>query len=86
MIITTQTQLQNASNQFNRSKHDVKFNRLMELTYTNGVLSGISAGIKVNTDKNQQATNTKTGIQALHGIDRKRYNDANTPTTRKHHV
>lgn len=85
-MIIPETQLPNASNQFKRSKTWPKIQCIIAPTYTSGVLSGISAGIKVNTDKNQQATNTKTGIQALCGIDRKRYNDANTPTTRKHHV
>lgn len=57
-----------------------------ELTYTSWLLSGISAGIKVKTDKTQHATHTKTGILDRHGIDLKRKTEARTPTTRNHQV
>lgn len=42
------------------------------MAYTSSLLSGISAGIKVKTDRHQQATQTKIGIVDLHGIALKR--------------
>lgn len=38
-------------------------------TYTNTVWSGISAGINVNMDKNQQDSHTNIGILDFHGIE-----------------
>lgn len=55
-------------------------------TYTNTVLSGISAGIKVKMDKNQHDSHKKIGIPDFHGIDLKRYSGEITPTIKKHHV
>lgn len=49
-----------------------KWRKTLEGTYTSRVLSGISAGIKVKMDKNQQASNTNTGIPDFRGIDLKR--------------
>jgi len=44
----------------------------VEVTYTNSLLSGISAGINVKRDKNQHVMQTYTGIPDLQGIDLKR--------------
>lgn len=49
-----------------------KKDKLKKITYTNWLLSGISAGIKVNTDKNQHEMQTKIGMPDLHGIELKR--------------
>jgi len=38
------------------------------VTYTSCVLSGISAGIKVNPDKNQQDAHTKAGTMESPGV------------------
>lgn len=39
------------------------------MTYTSWVLSGISAGINVKMDKNQQASKMKNGTVDLQGIE-----------------
>jgi hypothetical protein len=44
----------------------------VEVTYTNRLLSGISAGINVKIDKNQHAMQTYIGMPDLQGIDLKR--------------
>lgn len=44
----------------------------MEMTYTSRVLSGISAGIKVKTDKNQHDNHINSGVPDFHATNLER--------------
>lgn len=55
-------------------------------TYTRLLLSGISAGIRVKTDRNQQDIQTKTGIPDLQGIEVCSKIEATKPAIKKNQV
>jgi hypothetical protein len=56
------------------------------LVTTKLLLSGISAGIKVKTDRNQQDIQTKTGIPDRQGIEKCNKIEATTPAIKKNQV
>lgn len=55
-------------------------------TYTRLLLSGISAGIRVKTDRNQQEIHTKTGIPDLQGIEMCSKTEDTKPAIKKNQV
>lgn len=60
--------------------------RVSKITYTKLLLSGISAGIRVKTDRNQQDKQTKTGIPDRQGIEKCNKIEATTPAIKKNQV
>lgn len=58
--------------------------RIRRENYTSPVLSGISAGIKVKLDKNQQATHKKIPVEGL--LQKKIKEPATAPAIMKHQV